>query len=121
MADKDLAVADMAGLCRLLDDFHGLFDHLVSQYDLDLDLGDKVYDVLRTPVEFGMSLLPAEALHLGHGHSLYPDGRQGVLDFVEPEGFDDGLKLLHRSPVLPHPYSASVNTRRAWTSPCSPY
>ncbi len=40
---------------------------------LDLDLRQEVDDVLGAPVELGMTLLPAEALHLGDGEPGYAD------------------------------------------------
>ena len=67
----------------------------VVEQNLDLDLGKKVDDVFGATVELGVTLLPTEPLHLGHGHSLDALLRQRVLHLVELEGLDDGFDLLH--------------------------
>src|SRR5262245_21396964 len=94
--DEDFPVADTPGLGGTADRLDGFFDHIVAQNNLDLHLGEKIDDVLRAAIEFGVPLLPAEALGLGHGYSLQPYLLQGLLHFVEFERLDDGLDLLHR-------------------------
>ncbi len=74
----------------------GFFDHLVAQHNLDLHLGEKIDDVLGAAIEFGMALLAAEALGLGHRDALQADLLQRLLHLVEFERLDDGLDLLHR-------------------------
>jgi hypothetical protein len=59
---EDLAVADAAGVGGLNDRVDGLLEQLVRERDLDLDLRQEIDDVLGAAVEFGMSLLSAEAL-----------------------------------------------------------
>jgi hypothetical protein len=41
--------------------------------DLDPELGQEVHDILGAAIDFGMALLPAIALHLGHGHAVDAD------------------------------------------------
>jgi hypothetical protein len=48
-----------------------------------------------------MSLLPAEALGLGHGDAGHADLVQRLLHLIELEGFDDRLDLLHDAAPLP--------------------
>src|SRR5689334_21065671 len=64
--DEDLAVADPSGLCSLLDRFDYFRDLLVAHDDLELHLRQEIDDVLGAPVELGVALLAAEALHLRH-------------------------------------------------------
>src|SRR5664279_1018031 len=68
--DEDLAVTDLAGARCLADHLDGVFDHGVVDHDLDLDLGQEAHRVLRTTIDFGLALLPAEALDLAHGEAL---------------------------------------------------
>src|SRR5665213_114200 len=96
-ADEDLAVADAAGMGRVLDRLDGAFDQGVLHDDLDLHLRQEIHHVLGAAVELGMAFLATETLGLGHGDALDPHLVQGVLHFVELEGLDDGFDLLHRS------------------------
>src|SRR5207249_2996080 len=65
--------------------------------------GQEIDDVLGAPVELGVALLPAEALHLRDGQPLHSRPRESVLHLVELEGLDDRLDLLHRSTSSPAP------------------
>src|SRR5512134_695351 len=87
---EDLAVADLAGVGRLLDRLDHLLEHLALDRGFDLDLRQKVDDVLGAAVELGMALLPPEALHLGHRDALHADGGQRLTHLVELERLDDG-------------------------------
>src|SRR5690606_3215230 len=55
----------------------------------------EIDDVLGTAIEFCMSLLPAEALGLGHGNPLQADLLERFLHLVEFEWLDDGFDLFH--------------------------
>src|SRR6266568_1808973 len=93
--DEDLAVADAAGLRGLGDGAQHLVHHFVLDDDLDLHLGDEIYDVGRAAVDLLLAAGPAEALDLGHRHPLDPDRAQALLHLVELEGLDDGFDLFH--------------------------
>src|SRR5882757_7853144 len=67
---EDLAVADAAGLGRAPDRVDRLLDQIVSDHDLDFDLGQEVHDVLRAAIEFGVALLTSESLGFGDGDAL---------------------------------------------------
>src|SRR6516165_4396712 len=94
--DKDLAVADPAGVRRLLDGFDGTLDQRLLHHDLDLHLRQKIDDVLGPAIELGVALLSPETLGLGDGDTLDADFVKRLLHLVELEGFDDRLDLLHR-------------------------
>jgi hypothetical protein len=64
IGDKNLAIADAAGLGRLADRLDGALDHVVGQHDLDLHLGQEVDDIFGAAIELGMALLAAETLRL---------------------------------------------------------
>src|SRR5438874_7162373 len=66
--DEDLAVADPAGMRGLLDRLDGTLDHRFLHDHLDFDLGQEIDDVFGAAIEFGVALLPAKALGLGHGY-----------------------------------------------------
>src|SRR6516225_10358139 len=93
--DKDLAVADPAGMRSLLDRLDRALDQRLLHHDLDLHLWQKIDDVLGPAIELGVPLLPSETLGLGDGDTLDADFVQRLLHLVELEGFDDRLDLLH--------------------------
>ena len=64
-------------------------------HDLDFDLGQEVHDVLRAAIEFGVTLLPAEALGFGDGDALQSDFLERFFHLVELEWLDDGFDFLH--------------------------
>src|SRR3982075_3445409 len=96
IGDEDLTVADSPGLGGATDRLDGLFDHVVAEHNLDLHLGEKIHDVFGSAIKLGMAFLPAEALGLGNGNALQSDLLQCLLHFVEFEGLDHRLDLLHR-------------------------
>ena len=93
--DEYLAVADGAGLGAGGDGVHHPGGQGVRHHRLDLDLGVEEHRVLRAAVDVGVSLLPAVALHLGHGHSLDPNLVQGGLHRLKHVRLDDCFYLLH--------------------------
>src|SRR3954469_25987525 len=54
-------------------------------------------------VNFGVSLLPAEPLHVHHGQAEYLDVRQGLLDRFELRGLDQRDDQFHWVPAVPTP------------------
>src|ERR1044071_5437973 len=68
--DEDFSVTDAPGLGGATDRLDGFFNHLVTQHNLDLHLGEKIDDVLGSAIKLGMSLLAAEAFGLGHRDAL---------------------------------------------------
>ena len=71
-------------------------DHLLdSDERLSYHLGQKVHDVLRTTVKFGMSFLTAETFDLGHGHTLNTNFCECLSHFVKFEGLDNSDDLFH--------------------------
>ncbi len=57
--------------------------------------------VLGATVDFGLSLLTAEPLHLTDGQTLHAQRREGLAHVVELEGLDDGYDQLHVAALLP--------------------
>src|SRR6516165_601972 len=97
--DKDLAVADPAGMRSLLDRLDRALDQRLLHHDLDLHLRQKIDNVLGPAIELGVSLLPSETLGLGDSDSLDADFVKRLLHLVQLEGFDNRLDFLHRIPV----------------------
>src|SRR4051794_31580552 len=54
-------------------------------------------------VNFGVSLLPAEPLHVHHGQAEHLDVRQGLLDRFELRGLDQRDDQFHWVPAVPTP------------------
>src|SRR3954452_22880888 len=73
VGDKDLAVSDPAGLRSPADRIDGFFNHVVSEYYLDLHFRKEIHDVFGAAIKLGVPLLPAEALGFRHRDSLQPD------------------------------------------------
>ena len=91
-----LPVTDLASVRRLRDRGDRRFELGVGHDDLDLQLGQEVDDVFGAPIELGVTALAAEALGFKNSHPLKADGMERLLHFVELEGLDDRLDLLHR-------------------------
>src|SRR4051812_46976197 len=100
VVDKDFPVADLAGLGGVADRGHHLVFDAVLDTDLDLELRQEVHGVFGAPVNFGVALLPAEALHLGHGHAVDAERGERIANFFELERLDDGDNELHGSPLI---------------------
>src|SRR6185295_18981287 len=92
---ENLAVADAPGAGGILDRLDGVVDHRVLDHHFDFHLGQEVDHIFGAAVEFGMALLPTEALDLGDRDSTDAHLVQRVLDVVELERLDDRLDLLH--------------------------
>src|SRR6185503_12569984 len=87
--NEDLAVSDLAGVRGFFDCLNDLLQQLGLDSRFYFDFGQEVHDVLRAPVELGMSFLPPEALDLGDGDARDADRGQRFTHLVELEGLDD--------------------------------
>src|SRR5687767_7384953 len=77
---EDLAVADLAGVRRLLDRLDRPLEQIRLDRGLDLHLGQEINHVLGTSIELGVAFLAAEALDLGDGDPLHADRRERFAD-----------------------------------------
>ena len=93
--DEDLAVADLPGTRVRGDDLDRLVGDVGGDRDFDAQLGQEVHDVFGAAIDFGMSLLAAVALDLGHRHAVDADGRQCLAHLVKLERFDDRDDEFH--------------------------
>src|SRR5690606_27050542 len=96
--DEDLAVADTAGVGRLLYRLDRPLDHSVFHHDFHFYLRQEVDDVFGAAIKLGVALLPPEAFRLDYGDALDADLVESVLHVVEFERLDDGFDLLHGIP-----------------------
>ena len=95
LGDEDLAITDLAGAGDVDDGFDDLFGDVIGNRQLEFGLGQKVDDVLGTPVQLGMPALPAVALDLGDRNAVYAHVDDGLADIVELERLDDRLNFFH--------------------------
>src|ERR1700681_3247810 len=95
VGDEDLAVADAPGLGRPPDRVDRPLDQVIPDHDLDFDLGQKVHDVFRAAIEFGVAFLPPETLGFGDGDALQSDLLKCLFHLVELEWLDDGFDLFY--------------------------
>jgi len=68
---------------------------VVGHDDFEFHLGQEIDDIFGAAIEFGMALLPAEALGLGDGDAGNADFVQRLLHLVQLEGLDDRFDLFH--------------------------
>lgn len=94
-ADKHFSIPDFAGFCGFDDGVDRAVQQVVLDHELDLDLRQKIHRVFTASINFGVTLLPAKALHLTDSHTLDPQARKGFFDFFQLKGLDDGLDLFH--------------------------
>src|SRR5207342_3070129 len=92
---EDLAVADLAGVGRLLDRLDRALDLAVVDHDLDLHLGQEAHQILGAAIDLGLALLPAETLDLAHGQAGDAHAGQRVTHLVELERLDDRRHEFH--------------------------
>jgi len=95
--DKDLAVADLAGVGRSPDGVDGL----IGQHDFELHLGHVGHRVFGAAIDLRVPPLAPEALDLAHGHPLYAQLRQGRAHNFELEWLNDRGDELHGNLPLP--------------------
>src|SRR6476620_4544330 len=81
--DEDLAVADLPGTRVRGNDLDRLRGDVGGDRDFDSELGQEVHDVFSAAIDFSVTLLPAVALDLGHGHAVDADGRQCLAHLVK--------------------------------------
>src|SRR6476646_8763289 len=98
--DEYLAVTDLAGARSLDDGVDRTLDQAVGNDDFDLDLGQKVDDILGATIELGVTFLPPETLHFGDRQAAYADLGQGLAHLVELERLDDRFDFFHCPPLL---------------------
>jgi hypothetical protein len=92
---KNFSVTDLAGLGRRDHDADGLVDHFVGEDDFDFHFGQEIDGVFAAAINLGVALLPPEAFHFRHRHSLDAELGQGFLHFLEFERLDDRFELFH--------------------------
>jgi hypothetical protein len=95
VGDKNLAIANTAGLGSIADCLDGLVHHVGSKNDLDFDLRQEVDNVFSATVKLGVTFLTAKSLGLGHCDALQADFLKSFFDLIEFERFDDRFDLFH--------------------------
>ena len=83
VVDKDLAIADVAGVQGLLGGIHHSVHADLGNDDLDLDLGQQGAVHRYAAVFLGGAFLDAAAHHLGHGHAGHTQIVQRGLELIE--------------------------------------
>ena len=93
--DEYLSITDLAGMGCLL---YGFNDHIelriIDSY-FELDLGQKVDDILRAAVKLCVSFLSPEPFDFGDSHSGNADFGKVCSNIIEFERFYNGSNKLH--------------------------
>lgn len=98
--DKNLAIANSACFCSRLNGFQGFFDFFIGQNQLDFDFGQKIDNVFRAAIKFGVSFLPAKAFDFADSETLNARSIEAFLDFFQLKRLNDGLNFFHNaSPI----------------------
>src|SRR5580698_7729306 len=109
--DEDFSIADPPGLGGATDRLNRFFNHVITEHDLDLHLGEKIDHVFGAAIEFGVPFLAPESLGFGDCNSLQTDLLESLFHLVEFERLDNRLDFFHRvsSPGPPdeqnHPWN----------------
>ena len=95
VGDEDLSVTDLAGLSRLDDRVDRRLQLAVVDDDFDLHLGHEVDRVFGATIDFGVTLLAAEAANFGDRHAGDAGRGKRVLDVLQLVMTHDGFNFLH--------------------------
>jgi hypothetical protein len=95
IGDKYLAVTDLAGLGRFDDGVNRTLHFVVVNDYFNFHFGDEVDRVLSATINFGVSLLAAEAADLGDSHAGDAFLRQGVFHIFELEVANNCFNFFH--------------------------
>src|SRR5450432_679141 len=87
--DKNLSVADLAGLGRIGNRFDDLVSQRVVDGDFNFCLGYELDCVFGAPIDFGVPALPPEAAYLGDGDSLHAHVGNSLANIIKFERFDN--------------------------------
>src|SRR3954470_8790949 len=98
VGDEYLAITNASGLSSAPDSIDRPFDQIIPDNNLDFHLREKVHDVFRASIKFGVALLPTEALGFRDRDALEPDFLKCFLYLVELEWLDDRFNFLHGTP-----------------------
>jgi len=80
---KDFAVPNFAGLCCFQNRVDRLIDQAIGNGQIDLDLGQKINNVLCPSLQLGVSFLTTETFDLAYRHSLHTDPGQCLAHIIQ--------------------------------------
>ena len=96
VADKDAAVSDLTGRCRLEDDLDGRIDKLITADDGQRHALDHVRGILDATVDALLAAL-ADTVHVVVFEPVDVCSEQGLLDLLEFRLADDGFNFFHNT------------------------
>src|SRR5262245_51157175 len=88
---EDFSIPNSTSLGRRDNRFDDGVRHLVGGDDLNLDFGEEIDHILRSPIELGMPLLSAKSLDFRYRHPLDADLAQPITDLIKLERLNDGF------------------------------
>src|SRR5205085_632899 len=94
--DKNLAVANLAGLSGPHDRIDDEREVRVGANDIHLHLGNEIDGILRAAIHLGMSLLAAKAADFRDGHPMNAALSESIFYIFELEMPNDRFDFLHR-------------------------
>src|SRR5262249_24354933 len=125
--DENFTIPDEPHRGSPSDGFDDLIGLDVSYNNLDLNLGHNEHRILGATLDLGTTALPPEPLDVGDRHPLDAQSAQGLANFLELEGLDDGGHEFHRPHLVMFPTrtralgeqwsSARLNSRATLPSP----
>jgi hypothetical protein len=97
--NKHSTIVDSSGSCFANNGSNRAPDPIVSNDDLEFKLRQKLVEVFATMTNGGLIRMPAQHLYFGNGDPFDADFDQRFPNFVQFEGLDDRLDLLHNQGI----------------------
>lgn len=95
VAEEDFAITDFTGVGGLDDGVHDGIGAAVIDDHFNFDFGEEVHCVFATAVDLGMAFLTAKTFDFHDGHTFHSDFREGLLNILQFEGFNDRFDFFH--------------------------
>ena len=93
--DKNFAVPDFPGFCRIANGFSGSSHRLIGHNNFQFNFRQKIHRILTATVDLSMAFLSAKPLYLGNGHPFNARLSEGIFYFLKLEWLDDCFDFFH--------------------------
>lgn len=95
VAEEDFAITDFTGVCGLDDRVNDGIGAAVIDDHFNFDFREEVHGVFTAAVDLSMAFLTAETFDFHDGHTFHSDFREGLLNILQFEGFNDRFDFFH--------------------------
>jgi hypothetical protein len=95
VAEEDFAITDFTGVCGLDDGVNDGISAAVIDDHFNFDFREEVHGVFTAAVDLSMAFLTAKTFDFHDGHTFHSDFREGLLNILQFEGFNDRFDFFH--------------------------